>query len=54
MAHAYLDRGIEAGSAVMKELDPQTDAISDLTTKLDELASRVANENSAVVVSSAR
>ncbi len=54
MAHAYLDRGIEAGNAVMKEFDPQTDAISDLTTKLDELASRIANENAAVVEAQAK
>ena len=54
MAHAYLEGGLEAGNAVMKEFDPATDAISDITTKLDELASRVANENAAVVEAEAK
>jgi methyl-accepting chemotaxis protein len=34
MARAYLDSGIEAGNAVMKEFDPQTDAISDPDYKI--------------------
>jgi methyl-accepting chemotaxis protein len=49
MAHAYVEQGIEAGNVLMKEFDPATEAISELTTKLDELASRVANESAAIV-----
>jgi methyl-accepting chemotaxis protein len=51
MAHAYVDDGLEAGNLLMKAFDPQADAISDLTAKLDELASHAANESSASVQS---
>jgi methyl-accepting chemotaxis protein len=51
MAHAYIDNGIEAGNEVMKRFDPQADAMSDLTAKLDELALGVADESAALVLS---
>jgi methyl-accepting chemotaxis protein len=49
MAHAYIDHGLEAGNAVMKEFDPETDTIAQLTVKLDELASREADDSAAAV-----
>jgi methyl-accepting chemotaxis protein len=53
MAHAYIDGGIEAGNEVMKRFDPQADAMSGLTAKLDQLASGVADESAAVVMAEA-
>ena len=49
MAHAYIDHGVEAGNAVMKEFDAATEAISQLTVKLDELASHEAGDSAAAV-----
>lgn len=53
MAHSYVKDGLEAGNLPMEKFDPQAEAISDLTAKLDDLASRAANESSASVQSSA-
>jgi methyl-accepting chemotaxis protein len=49
MAHAYIDHDVEAANVVMKEFDPQTDAISELTVKLDELASHEADASAEAV-----
>jgi methyl-accepting chemotaxis protein len=53
MAHAYIDDGIDAGNLVMKQFDPQADAMSELTAKLDKLALGVADESVAVVLAEA-
>lgn len=49
MAHAYVEQGLEAGNALMKRFDPQASALSELTAKLDSLASRTADEAAAVL-----
>jgi methyl-accepting chemotaxis protein len=54
MAHAYVEQGVEAGNLLMKEFDPATDAISELTEKLDDLASHAANETAAIVDADAK
>jgi methyl-accepting chemotaxis protein len=53
MAHVYVDEGVEAGNVLMKQFDPQAEAISDLTAKLDELALHAANESTAFVLAEA-
>jgi methyl-accepting chemotaxis protein len=54
MARAYIDQGIEAGNAVMKDFDPQTDAISELTARLDEIAAHTADDGAALVQGEAK
>jgi methyl-accepting chemotaxis protein len=49
MAHVYVESGVEAGNVLMKQFDPQADAISGLTAKLDEFAVRAADDSASLV-----
>jgi methyl-accepting chemotaxis protein len=49
MAHVYVENGVEAGNVLMKQFDPQAEALALLTTKLDESAVRAAHEGAALV-----
>jgi methyl-accepting chemotaxis protein len=53
MAHAYVDHGVAAGNVLMKQFDLDAEALSDLTTKLDDLASRAADDSARYVQSEA-
>ncbi len=54
MAHEYVYHGVEAGNVLMAQFDPQADAISTLTARLDELALHAADESAASVLREAR
>ena len=49
MVYAYIDGGLQAGNALMKQFDPQADALSELTARLDDLASQSADASGAFV-----
>ena len=44
MARVYVADGLDAGNLVMKQFDPEADAISELTAELDALAVRAADD----------
>jgi len=49
MARVYVSEGVEAGNVLMKQFDPQAEAISGLTAKLDAFAVRAADESARLV-----